>query len=69
MLLFPHFFIAIFTSNPHAVFENNVYPLLTFVIGAIFGIISLIASGFLIYVSLYDQDQMECIKVRSAIIG
>ncbi|MBK9550713.1 MAG: hypothetical protein IPO45_00715 [Saprospiraceae bacterium] len=63
------FFIAIFTSNPHAVFENNVYPLLTFVIGAIFGIISLIASGFLIYVSLYDQDQMECIKVRSAIIG
>ncbi|MBK9022953.1 MAG: hypothetical protein IPL69_02930 [Saprospiraceae bacterium] len=63
------FFIAIFTSNPHAVFENNVYPLLTFAIGAIFGIISLIASGFLIYVSLYDQDQMECIKVRSAIIG
>ncbi|MBK9396798.1 MAG: hypothetical protein IPN55_06000 [Saprospiraceae bacterium] len=63
------FFIAIFTSNPHAVFENNVYPLLTFAIGAMFGIISLIASGFLIYVGLYDQDQMECIKVRSAIIG
>ena len=62
------FFIAIFTSNPHAVFENTVYPLLTFGIGVMFGTISIIASIFLIYVGLYDQDQPETNKVQRVLI-
>ena len=62
------FFIAIFTSNPHAVFENTVYPLLTFGIGVMFGTISIIASIFLIYVGVYDQDQPETNKVQRVLI-